>query len=46
MTDFYWLILGILAVWRISYFLASETGPWMWWIGSGFAWEMDLGGSC
>jgi hypothetical protein len=27
-TDFYWLILGILAVWRVSYFLASETGPW------------------
>jgi len=27
-TDFYWLILGILAAWRISYFLASETGPW------------------
>jgi hypothetical protein len=26
--NFYWLILGILAVWRISYFLASETGPW------------------
>src|SRR5436305_14904783 len=26
--NFYWLILGILAVWRISYLLASETGPW------------------
>lgn len=26
--NFYWLVLGILAVWRISYLLASETGPW------------------
>jgi hypothetical protein len=27
-VQFYWLILGILAVWRISYLLASESGPW------------------
>jgi len=25
---FYWLILGILAVWRIGYLLTSEAGPW------------------
>jgi hypothetical protein len=25
---FYWLALGILAVWRVSYLLASESGPW------------------
>jgi hypothetical protein len=27
-VQFYWLILGILAVWRISYLLTSESGPW------------------
>ena len=26
--QFYWLILGVLAVWRISYLLTSESGPW------------------
>src|SRR5258708_4184096 len=26
-VQFYWLILGSLAVWRISYLLASESGP-------------------
>jgi hypothetical protein len=26
--QFYWLTLGILAVWRISYLLSSEAGPW------------------
>jgi hypothetical protein len=25
---FYWLTLGILAVWRITYFLQAEDGPW------------------
>jgi hypothetical protein len=25
---FYWLILGTLAVWRITHFLAVEAGPW------------------
>ena len=25
---FYWLFLGILAVWRIAYLLTSEAGPW------------------
>ena len=25
---FYWLSLGILAVWRITYFLQAEDGPW------------------
>jgi len=26
--DFYWLLLGILAVWRVSHLLAAEDGPW------------------
>jgi hypothetical protein len=26
-VQFYWLILGVLAVWRISYLLTSESGP-------------------
>ena len=25
---FYWLILGVLAVWRITYFFQAEDGPW------------------
>ena len=25
---FYWLFLGILAVWRVSYLLVFESGPW------------------
>jgi hypothetical protein len=25
---FYWLILGTLAVWRITHLLRSEDGPW------------------
>ena len=25
---FYWLALGILAVWRISHLLTAEDGPW------------------
>ena len=25
---FYWLVLGALAVWRITHLLASEDGPW------------------
>ena len=25
---FYWLILGILAVWRIAHLLNAEDGPW------------------
>ena len=24
----YWLIIGILAVWRLSHLLVSEAGPW------------------
>jgi hypothetical protein len=24
---FYWLVLGILAVWRITYFINAEDGP-------------------
>ncbi len=26
--QFYWLIIGILTVWRVSYLLTSEAGPW------------------
>jgi hypothetical protein len=25
---FYWLLLGVLTVWRITYFLQAEDGPW------------------
>jgi hypothetical protein len=25
---FYWLILGILAVWRVTHLLQAEDGPW------------------
>jgi hypothetical protein len=25
---FYWLVLGILTVWRITHFLQAEDGPW------------------
>jgi hypothetical protein len=25
---FYWLVLGTLAVWRITHLLAYEDGPW------------------
>src|SRR5882672_79594 len=25
---FYWLILGMLAVWRITHLLQAEDGPW------------------
>ena len=28
MTSFYWLILGILGVWRVTHLLAAEDGPW------------------
>jgi hypothetical protein len=26
--DFYWLIVGILAVWRLAHLLVAEAGPW------------------
>jgi len=26
--DFYWLVLGILGVWRITHLLQAEDGPW------------------
>jgi hypothetical protein len=26
--QFYWLILGTLAVWRITHLLQAEDGPW------------------
>src|SRR5262252_8019551 len=26
--DFYWLVLGVLAVWRITHLLQAEDGPW------------------
>jgi hypothetical protein len=25
---FYWLVLGILCVWRVTHLLAAEDGPW------------------
>ena len=38
---FYWLVLGILAVWRITHLLEAEDGPWdmlarfRLWVGNG-----------
>ena len=26
--SFYWLVLGILAVWRVTHLLTAEGGPW------------------
>jgi hypothetical protein len=26
--NFYWLLLGILTVWRVTHLLSSEDGPW------------------
>jgi membrane-bound metal-dependent hydrolase YbcI (DUF457 family) len=26
--QFYWLVLGVLAVWRITHLLNAEDGPW------------------
>jgi hypothetical protein len=28
MMQFYWLILGVLAAWRITHLLNAEDGPW------------------
>jgi len=28
MMGFYWLMLGILGVWRITHLLQAEDGPW------------------
>lgn len=28
MTNFYWLILGVLVVWRVTHLLHAEDGPW------------------
>jgi len=28
MMDFYWLALGVLAVWRVTHLLQAEDGPW------------------
>jgi hypothetical protein len=25
---FYWLVIGVLTVWRITHFLQAEDGPW------------------
>jgi hypothetical protein len=27
-SEFYWLVLGVLSVWRISHLVAAEDGPW------------------
>jgi hypothetical protein len=26
--QFYWFIIGVLAVWRLSFLLVAEAGPW------------------
>ncbi len=45
---FYWLVIGILAVWRVTHLFQAEDGPWdlivrfRLWIGSGF-WGKLLG---
>lgn len=26
--DFYWLVVGALAVWRVAHLLQAENGPW------------------
>jgi hypothetical protein len=28
MSDFYWFVLGVLAVWRVTHLLNAEDGPW------------------
>jgi hypothetical protein len=28
MADFYWLVLGVLATWRVTHLLNREDGPW------------------
>ena len=28
MMSFYWLTLGVLAVWRLAHLLSAEDGPW------------------
>jgi hypothetical protein len=28
LMKFYWLILGVLSVWRVTHFLQAEDGPW------------------
>ena len=28
MMRFYWLVLGVLAVWRLTHLLNAEDGPW------------------
>jgi hypothetical protein len=27
-ADFYWLVLGVLAVWRVAHLFHAEDGPW------------------
>src|SRR5262245_8529939 len=42
MMAFYWLTLGVLAVWRLTHLLNAEDGPWdtmvrfRLWLGTGF----------
>ncbi len=28
MNTFYWFVLGVLAVWRVTHLLCAEDGPW------------------
>jgi hypothetical protein len=45
-TEFYWLILDVLIVWRITHLLQAEDGPWKLvvrlrrWAGEGFWGEL------
>jgi len=46
--SFYWLVVGSLAVWRVSYLLTAENGPWdifarMRRLGSGGFWQSLTG---
>jgi hypothetical protein len=41
-VEFYWLVLGVLGVWRVTHLLFAEDGPWdvvirlRQWAGTGF----------
>jgi hypothetical protein len=45
-SEFYWLVLDVLVVWRITHLLQAEDGPWKLvvrlrrWVGEGFWGEL------